>query len=111
MTALILLVIIIAFGIYFLFYAKNICKRLEWLLNTADHGSFEEAKSIWFSKTTLFSCFAPHEHIDKISEAFNRASVRLECGSKEEYYAEVQTIICGLHVLANYDVPSLRSIF
>ena len=114
-AAVILLILITGAGIGFASYTARVCGEL-LEMNAAAAVSFDkvklsEAAEAWRSRADILSCLIPHDHIDRITESYMKASVYIELGCLEEYSAELQSIKAGLTVLQNYDKPTLRSVF
>lgn len=109
------LIIAIGAGVSGTLYTHSLCSRLsshtQYAAIKYDPEELGKIKQKWDSKVSLLSAFIPHEHIDELTQTLDRAVSFLNNDDRNEFDAEISSILHQFEIIGRYDIPTFRTLF
>ena len=109
------LIIAVCAGVSGTLYTRSLCRTLSEQTQSAaqkyDPALLGDIKQKWDSKVSLLSAFIPHEHIDELTQTLNRALSFLNNNDRNEFDAEISSMLHQFDIIGRYDIPTFRTLF
>ena len=109
------LILAVCAGVSGTLYTRSLCSTLaeqtQYAAEKYDSSMLCAIKQEWDSKVSLLSAFIPHEHIDELTQTLNRALSFLNNDDRNEFDAEISSMLHQFDIIGRYDIPTFRTLF
>ena len=108
LTAVLLIVALLAGGIAFRWVVNDTCRRVENLLRQS--GPLEEAQALWERRLPLLSCVITHDRLERVGEGLARANGYLQTGEQAGFRVQIEGLLYLLDDIREYDHINVQTL-